>query len=446
MWGGSRQYSFIKVCDPSGPLKCLKSRVCRDESNLVDSTIKLLTYVSKKYMRQNISSNKNNPRHYIQYLLKRSQYTVLYNKIGDFPALPVHVLMHIGSVKQILRHLFTVKATCKKGHAFSLPFWSRYYQIFIPSKLPLNLKILLCCHKEWISCHQPELQLFDSLILPLMDYSSELWSSKSVVDALDVFHLGYMKRILGVRPSTPTLAVYGELGRQPVSYRLEMNKLKYFHRLCNLPSHSITKKVYNKLFYLHNSGFSTWITRTLNLYEEFEQASNIPINDFCNKSKIQVKNVLKKYELQRFTNKWKEDMNAISSDKKLRTYVLFKSELKMETYLYLNIPKYRFALSRFRCSSHNLQIELGRHTKPRKTELKDRLCKKCCVLGDEIHHVTSCAINKDLRKDLFSKIENHNNNFKNLTNNQKFLYIMQSKESQVIRAFSYFLYKSDLIW
>ncbi len=54
------------------------------------------------------------------------------------------------------------------------------------------------------------LQLFDSLIMPLMDYASELWSSKPVVDALEVFHLGYLKRILGVRPSTPTLAVYGE--------------------------------------------------------------------------------------------------------------------------------------------------------------------------------------------------------------------------------------------
>ncbi len=288
------------------------------------------------------------------------------------------------------------------------------------------------------------LQLFDSLILPLMDYASELWFSKSVVDALEVFHLGYMKRILGVRPSTPTLAVYGELGRQPVSYRLEMNKLKYLHRLCNLPDHSITKKVYNKLFYLHSSGFSTWITRTLHLYEEFEHASNINMNDFCSKSKIQVKNELKKYEQKRFTNKWNEDMKAITTDKKLRTYVLLKAELKMEPYLYLNIPKYRFSLSRFRCSSHNLPIELGRHTKPKKTELKDRLCKKCCVLGDEIHHVTSCAINQDLRKDLFTKIENHDDNFKNLTDNQKFIYIMQSKESMVIKAFSYFLYKSDL--
>ncbi len=84
------------------------------------------------------------------------------------------------------------------------------------------------------------LQLFDSLIMPLMDYASELWSCKSVVDALEVFHLGYLKRILGVRPSTPTLAVYGEFARQPVSYRLEMNKLKYLHRLWNLPTYSIT--------------------------------------------------------------------------------------------------------------------------------------------------------------------------------------------------------------
>ncbi len=72
------------------------------------------------------------------------------------------------------------------------------------------------------------LQLFDSLIMPLMDYASELWANKTIVDGLETFQLGYLKRILGVRPSTPTLAVYGELGRQPILYRLEMNRLKPF--------------------------------------------------------------------------------------------------------------------------------------------------------------------------------------------------------------------------
>ena len=37
-------------------------------------------------------------------------------------------------------------------------------------------------------------------------------------------------------------------------------------------------------------------------------------------------------------------MVAITSDKKLRTYVTFKDELVLENYLSLTVPKLRFAI------------------------------------------------------------------------------------------------------
>ncbi len=53
------------------------------------------------------------------------------------------------------------------------------------------------------------LSLFDSLIVPLIDYSSEIWFRESIVKKLETFHLKFLKRILKVRINTPTLAVYG---------------------------------------------------------------------------------------------------------------------------------------------------------------------------------------------------------------------------------------------
>ncbi len=288
------------------------------------------------------------------------------------------------------------------------------------------------------------IQLFDSLIMPLMDYASELRANKTIVDGLETFHLGYLKRILGVRPCTPTLAVYGELGRQPILYRLEMNRLKYLYRLSNLPSHSIAKKMFDKLSYLHSLGFSTWVTQSLKLYEDFEQTHKITLDEFCSKSKAWVKNKLKKYERQRYIKEWSDDMREIGSDKKLRTYVLFKSNLEMEKYLRLPAPKYRFAIARFRCSSHNLPIELGRHTKPKKTDLEDRLCKTCNVLGDELHHVISCKVNENLRTDLFSVIQKIKPSFDKLSDVEKFKLIMKAKETKIIQAFGYFIQQSQL--
>ncbi len=288
------------------------------------------------------------------------------------------------------------------------------------------------------------LQLFDSLIMPLMDYASELWANKTITDGLETFQLGYLKRILGVRPQTPTLAVYGELGRQPIVYRLEMNRLKYLHRLSNLPDHTIAKKMFDKLSHMHTLGFSTWVTKSLNLYEHFEETYDISLDDFCTKSRSWVKSKLKKYERKRYSTSWTEDMKAITSDKKLRTYVLFKSNLERERYLSLPVPKYRFAIARFRCSSHNLPIELGRHTKPKKTDLNDRLCKTCNVLGDELHHVVSCKANQELRNDLYDAIKKYKPDFVNLSDIEKFKFIMKTKVTKLIYAFGYFIHKSQL--
>ena len=59
---------------------------------------------------------------------------------------------------------------------------------------------------------------------------------------------------------------------------------------------------------------------------------------------------------------------------KLRTYKLFKKELRAETYL--NLPQFNFRklIAKFRCSDHQLRIETGRH---QKLEVSKRTCDMC---------------------------------------------------------------------
>ncbi len=71
------------------------------------------------------------------------------------------------------------------------------------------------------------MHFYESLLLPHIDYASEIWYSESSCRALEKFSLRYFKRLLHVRPNTPTLAVYGELGAYPVQVRLKCNVLKY---------------------------------------------------------------------------------------------------------------------------------------------------------------------------------------------------------------------------
>ena len=56
--------------------------------------------------------------------------------------------------------------------------------------------------------------LFDSLVLPILEYGSEIWAdSKEVTYKLELLHLRYLKQLLWVKKSTSNLGVYGELGR-----------------------------------------------------------------------------------------------------------------------------------------------------------------------------------------------------------------------------------------
>ena len=62
------------------------------------------------------------------------------------------------------------------------------------------------------------LHLFKTNIEPILTYGSEIWgTNKSGCDEIDTFCLRFMKSVLGVKSSTSTIAVYGELGFFPPS-------------------------------------------------------------------------------------------------------------------------------------------------------------------------------------------------------------------------------------
>ena len=90
----------------------------------------------------------------------------------------------------------------------------------------------------------------------------------------------------------------------------------------------------------------------------------------------------------------------------LRTYVSFKQEHEFEHYLLL-VRDFglRNALSKFRLSSHNLEIEKGRHSRP-KIPAQDRKCTKCNknVVEDEIHFLFECDLYTSERRVLLNKL------------------------------------------
>ena len=119
-----------------------------------------------------------------------------------------------------------------------------------------------------------------------------------------------------------------------------------------------------------------------------------------NEAKLTIKTKVTNYFKQnRFEQLCNGDNNTV-----LRTHRLFKERHIMESYLYLvKESKYRVAISRLRASSHVLEIERGRYTRP-KTPITERLCPCCNAVEDEHILLFNCKIYDQDRDTMFSKI------------------------------------------
>ena len=76
------------------------------------------------------------------------------------------------------------------------------------------------------------LTLYDALITPIMNYCCEIWGFKEDRD-LEKVEIKFLKSILHLPDSTPTMAVRGELGQLPIFLLWKERILKYWNRLCS---------------------------------------------------------------------------------------------------------------------------------------------------------------------------------------------------------------------
>ena len=70
-----------------------------------------------------------------------------------------------------------------------------------------------------ISDPKQRCRLFDSLVLPILSYASEVWAvDEEVGKSAEQLHRQFLKHVLGVRGNTATLIVLAEFGRYPLRF------------------------------------------------------------------------------------------------------------------------------------------------------------------------------------------------------------------------------------
>ena len=277
--------------------------------------------------------------------------------------------------------------------------------------------------------------LFESLIKPILIYGSDVWgASKPARTAVDTIFLRYVKNFLGVKTTTSTHIVHGEVGCLPPSTACVISVLRYANRVSHMHENTIAKKVYCEFLRLHDLGFNNWYSDIFHLANIY----NLNITEDC----VTFRTNCYRAVTECFINDWKTNLNDLDKNPILRLYKDIKCNFELEPYLELvKEKKYRRAIAQIRCSSHVLQIERGRHTRP-KTPREQRLCNTCGLVEDEYHFVINCPENDLHRNILFTKIAQVDNAFYQLHDNDKFLYLINSKQRTVLTWFGKFLHNA----
>lgn len=268
-----------------------------------------------------------------------------------------------------------------------------------------------------------KLSLFDSLIVPIILYGCEIWGPYEL-EEVDKLHIRFCKLILGVKSQTPNVAVFGELGRVPLSVIAVERSLKFWLKIMKSPGNLINTLYREQCIINNRKHWACIVLSKINHLGLGNLIDNININSNYYPS------IKQRIRDQYFQN-WHEKVNSYS---KLQYYKNFKTNFQFETYLsIISNDNERKEMTRFRLSSHQLQIEQGRY---QNIERAYRLCTFCShnVVESEYHFLLCCPFYRDLRLRYFNNIS-----WPSLS---KFYRIMSSTNKKTILNTGHFIYRA----
>ena len=232
--------------------------------------------------------------------------------------------------------------------------------------------------------------LFDKLVTPVLLYGCEVWGVYSN-DMSETFHRKFFKKILKLRPSTPTCMVYGEVGKYPLQVTINKYIVSYWLRILNKEHSTLAHIVYIIALKLYTTGSfkAQWICKIKSILD------NCGLSYIWdNQEEIdtrQCKILIYKQIEDQAIHQWYIDINASSM---CSMYRIFKKQFHFEKYLLLSNSYERTLISKYRCSNSKLPVY-------NQIYMYDTdLCTLCHmgVRGDEYHYILLCPFFKQSRK------------------------------------------------
>ncbi len=251
--------------------------------------------------------------------------------------------------------------------------------------------------------------LIDSCVIPILSYGSGVWGQKYYKTCEDVI-LRACRFYSGVHRLSPIPGIQGDFGWLDCRSRWIIETARLYNRFIKMDNSRINKRVflYDKALCRGNwsAGFKSILT-DIDLEDPWSNNSEIPMDR------------LKSQVVDRQTRDWR---HHCATKDKLRTYRMFKHDMKVAAHLNSNLPKFeRSLISQLRLGVLPLRIETGRFTR---LEVHERLCEVCDKnqVEDEAHFLFHCDMYNDLRHDMETSMTIQLNN---LNLSEKFEAIFQ---------------------
>ena len=219
---------------------------------------------------------------------------------------------------------------------------------------------------------QVKLMVLDSCMFSALIHGVECWGDIAFIEQqlIDI-ETKSLKAIMRVKKGTTNDLVYHELRRGTITSKIRDRQFKFFQKLTQLTEDQAMIAAIIKL--CRNTSMMAYYR---NLNDKNEERD------------------IRERELR-----LQESENSLS-----KYYSDFNFDQKSCIYTCMMNDHYRYILTRWRLSNHDLKIETGRYLRP-KPPREDRICTRCNIMEDEYHVVFVCPVYESLRERYRSLLE-----------------------------------------
>ena len=253
-----------------------------------------------------------------------------------------------------------------------------------------------------------------------------MWGVQTM-NCIESVHTYACKRFLRVPTNSSNDAVLGDLGRYPIFINAAKRCIKYWLKIIRLPRSRYVRLCYEMLVHYDNIGHINWVTNVRN-HLFLNGFGYVWLQQSVGDEKLFLANYFERLKNQ-YSQIWHMNCN---NNRKLIVYKDFKDTFGREFYVsIIDVGKFRTALAKLRCSSHNLMIEYGYYN----IAIEERLCVYCeTITEDEYHFLMICPLYAELRNKFISQ------HFTNNACMNSFYRLMKCENETQIKNLAMFVY------